>query len=253
MLDNICEKAAKELCPIVEPCCESTGLVYFQKGCEAEQLEGCERQVAAVKAGRRTFDAEAAETCMAKAGSILGKCQLENVEDIAEWAERNAVCMSIFKGASAEGESCSSPLDCMPPSDTSKRVDCRDDTCVILTARVGEGEACSQSQFIDCEEGLFCRTPSPGLSDGVCEKVKAIGEPCDFPYQCESAGFCDGYASTCAPKKAVGEACDSSLECGIHWCIEGKCAARPMVGDASCNGGWGAQDPDPPKMPQPKQ
>lgn len=246
-LDNICQRSAAELCPMVKPCCESSGLVFFLQGCEAEELEGCGEMVERVKAGGLTFDVEAAEACMSQATSLFQKCQLTTDEDLAAWAEWRASCSSVFTGTRAEGESCTGVLDCVQPANENERADCRNNKCVISTARVGEGEACSRSQFIECEEGLFCRTPSPGHPDGVCEKLRAIGEPCDFPYQCESGGFCDGYASACAPKKAVGEACVSTLECGIHWCIEGKCAAKSMVDDASCNGGWGSQDPDPPK------
>lgn len=248
-LDNVCEQLAQELCPLAKPCCEANELPYILEGCEAEQLEGCGERVALAKAERITFDAQAADACMTKTASLMQKCQLSTADDLREYAEMRAVCMSIFKGARAEGESCESDIDCAPPSDANLFASCRSGTCVHWTIYAGEGEECDQSKLVDCQAGLYCRTSSPGVPPGTCEKVSAIGEHCDFPTQCEASAYCDPLGSECVARKAVGEACSSSNECGIHGCIDGECAVLPVVDHATCNGGMGQPEPPGPFGP----
>ncbi|MGC4116151.1 MAG: hypothetical protein QM765_16535 [Myxococcales bacterium] len=133
---------------------------------------------------------------------------------------------------------------------------CLNGTCA---AAVAEGGSCRVGS-IDCDEGLYCAGDKPVQSTpGACRKLGSVSSgACDQAVACAFGKVCAGQdgatntAGTCEAPVADGTACTASSACGPEsFCKDGKCAARPRVGEAcglvgggsaSCLLGWCRMD-----------
>lgn len=103
------------------------------------------------------------------------------------------------------------PTDCVKPGDR----------CVAGTCRSGRnelalGEPCGLEVANTCGADLYC-----GL-DLTCQPTLGVGEPCETPRGCGSAGYCRGVVvpgdiGICAPFIAEGQPCEpGEIEsCGV--------------------------------------
>jgi len=75
------------------------------------------------------------------------------------------------------------------------------------------------------------------VDSGACDQSAA----CAFGKVCAGLDTATDTAGTCAAPLADGEPCAASSECGPEsFCQEGRCAARPRLGERCGLGGGGA-------------
>lgn len=89
------------------------------------------------------------------------------------------------------------------------------------------GLACASCAFFP--ETAGCPT-EPRLAEGRCVPPAALGAPCDFR-SCDAGLYCEGWAGgepgACAPVKAEGELCDGPTQCEGGSCEAGRCGPTP--------------------------
>lgn len=241
-LDNLCEQAAAKQCTDIKACCDSTGVGYDEGGCLEAARKDCDRQVALVKAGKRTFDSNAVNGCLAGMKAAFDKCEM-TLSEATGLEDLVAACDRVFVGTVEAGGACEHDEDCKPASEDNEYAICDEGTCAYLITSLGEGADCDDMR--QCAEGLYCAPgdmagPAPGA--GLCEKRKAIGEACEqsfFSAACVEGSYCDVQTSQCVAMKSVGAECTVLFECDSLKCEEGKCAEpeKYSMADAeSCKG-----------------
>jgi hypothetical protein len=112
------------------------------------------------------------------------------------------------------GQSCADPnVDC-PTTDV-----CLDGVCTRAQARDPKpklfdvGVQCTATE--QCLFGLLCDTGDKARSQGVCQSVPKVGEPCRYEpglVKPSCAGACDA-SGICQPLPKLGEACDQTYGC----------------------------------------
>lgn len=187
-------------------------------------------------------------------------------------------CDKAVTGKQAAGSACYTGVECVPGAlcaasacpgtcvqraavgfDCGGLVRCEEGAyCLdgVCAAAVQEGGACRVGA-IDCDEGLYCAGEKPiqPTPPGACRKLGSVASgPCDQSVACAWGKVCAGQdfaantAGTCLAPVADGQACAASSECGAEsFCKDGKCAARPRIGEpcgivgggtAACLVGW---------------
>lgn len=231
-LDNVCEQVAKKECTSIKSCCESTGVGHDQAGCEAESKKSCEAEVAKAKAGKRTFNASAVDSCVASMQGLYQKCTFTYAE-LVGMGHIGASCANVFAGTVAEGGTCEDSEDCKPSSDSSKHAFCDEGKCVVGPISLAEGEDCGGGE-VACGAGLYC-----DLTSMKCQKAKALGETCDPSSftECGLGNYCDSQSTKCTAGKAEGADCTIAFECASMSCDNDKCGAGLTIAtELSCKG-----------------
>lgn len=203
--------------------------------------------VSGVKAGKVTFHADAAETCLKNLNTIC-YADLEHASA--------AFCPLAFSGSAADGSACQTGAECKSGTCTESGADCS----VCAPAKNGNelcdggkcppihssgaGAACVFS--IECKQGLFC-SPVPG-SGGFGEPTTCTptGPPdskCSMNEECNQGLVClrdkpNDPAAHCGTPLVTGSACFTfgnpyDEACApTDSCIDGTCLPLRKVGEA---------------------
>lgn len=182
--------------------------------------------IAALKAGRASFDAAKAAACIASLDSSCtffkgltlpaaceamfsglvdnsfqcsgdaecksGYCKLNDANDSA--------CPGACAAAAAAGAACSSDSACQSP------LWCIDGKCAAAKF-AKDGESCEE---LPCADGLLCME---GAADFVCSAPIVVGQPCTVgDYLCAKGSYCKAADAesdgVCTAEVANGKACD---------------------------------------------
>lgn len=176
-----------------------------------------------VALGRMTFDAEAANQCLAGLNAARDQCD----STLALLVQRpgQACSRALGVGAVEPGDTCAISSECRLGGNCV--IDYQDpDVDEELGALEGEcddlgddGDDCTSR---GCGTGLLCNA-------GECEPMPAEGDDCFGGAVCGPGLYCDN--GECVIPKAPGESCEQSFECLSSACEDGECA-----GDGVCNG-----------------
>lgn len=195
-----------------EECLELYTLIYQTAGAT---ING------SINAGRTSFDAKAAQRCV-------------DALEAEECTEADIACEEILVGRVPIGEACRDSSECAGSAYCSSDLDCPG-TCV---AQGGPGDDCTLFDYDACEVGLDC-VLEDGSDYGVCGRLKANGESCEYydecqSYNCEATD--DGYRCADFPEeftKGPGEPCDYDEDCELGlYCPQGSCTPAAALGEA---------------------
>jgi hypothetical protein len=155
--------------------------------------------------GRR-FDAECAE-------EILGPSRPSGCTSLC----------SVYVGDKRLNEACS---DDGAGSDCGPSLTCIQGACVDSSAigLVTEGETCIDDAGRPtrvCQTGLLC----DDQGSGTCVRGPAAGEACIDGVRCAVGSYCAYDDRVCQPLRAAGEPCQSPIECESVSCESGACEA----------------------------
>lgn len=207
-------------CEMVWRCASSSTADFFDVLCPlSREPYVAYRQL--VEEGRVAFDPAAAAACLR---SYVAGC------DLGASVADPGPCGAVLRGLVADGEPCTSPLECGPDSQ------CTDgaDTCGtvgVCTPLPREGEACAGR----CALGLLCES---GACASLGYDYADLGEACDrVATTCESAldcrsGVCVDPSSAGWP--GLGERCTESRGCSpdLRCDEDGWCVLLPALGEA---------------------
>ena len=208
-----------------------------------------EAHLAAVSAGKSTFDEKRAAECLAA---------LESVSSFFNTYSALEACANLFHGTLADGESCIADGECLPGrvcylgsgdcagvckqfgSHCNYDADCPSGQvcnvqsgCVVPVPPGANGQACGTN--VSCQQGLLCSSPN------TCKPPPTEGQPCD-DLTCADGLICAN--TVCARARSKGDACQtgqcggmlfSDLTCdpASHVCVDafigGPCAP-PIAG-----------------------
>lgn len=199
------------------------GLYATQDACRAHIDRGGALYVAAIAAGRITYDGEAMAICLA-AREARG-CDLTSEELRREPPACDAALIGTIPvgGACGFAGECTSDRCAIPP-DGCPPAACCAGTCVAAPPEVGIGEPCGAQG--SCGADAVC---GPTLT---CVALAAAGASCAQPWDC--AYGLDCVASLCGAPARIGDAClpdDRCSDLGAT-CKGGRCVARAAVGGA---------------------
>lgn len=238
--------------------CETGVYLTNPEGCAADLAQGGGLTMfydglAAIQAGRASFDSAKAATCLAtldksctffKSLTLPAACQgmfaglVDNafqcsgdVECKSGYCKLNdandSACPGVCAAASAAGASCTSDSACQFP------LWCVSGKCTSAKY-AAKGEVCDE---LPCAEGLLCLE---GASDFVCSEPTAVGQTCTVgDYTCAKGSFCkakdpdsDGL---CTASVAVDKPCDRDAwydGASDSPCAEGNVCV-PLAADAT--------------------
>jgi hypothetical protein len=209
--------------------------------------------VAAVDAGKVTFDATKAQACLA--GIASWSCD-RTVVFANRWTPPE--CSEIFGGTVADGGACGLSRECVSNVCTVPAcpMGCCQGTCATGTpspppGRVGDACPNGQCYASYCDPtsmkcvallpaGATCTTTSQcdmGLTcAGTCvSDGAALGGPCtpNSTTACANIGdTCSTTTSTCVAVGLSGDPCQIATDCStIYTCNAGHCALKPRVGE----------------------
>lgn len=245
------------LCKLNFTC--DTGLYLSNaEGCAADLAEGGGLTMffdglAAVQAGRASFDSAKAAACLAtldasctffKSLTLPAACHgmftglVDNafqcsgdVECKSGYCKLNdandAACPGVCAAAGAAGASCDSDSACQFP------LWCLGGKCASAKY-AAKGEVCEE---LPCAEGLVC---IEGASDFVCDAPTAIGEACGVgEYLCAKGSYCKAKDAesegACTASLAEGKPCDRDAwydGASDNPCAEGTVCV-PLAADAT--------------------
>ncbi|MDF1564706.1 MAG: hypothetical protein P1V51_16820 [Deltaproteobacteria bacterium] len=250
-----CKTMAKQQCRFLYDCCNAverdtvSGLDNWSPtvgphGTKAQCEEQYEEIYCAIFApltdskqeGRASWNASEARRCFGFVEESAKAC------DAAKYLfgimdEPECGLEALITGKVPRGETCYYDLECADPDATCVPEEPPTDTDVVTARGVCEGppvvgEACPGGV---CSVGAFC--DQSGASP-ICAALKADGQPCYDPGECES-GIC-GAGGSCEAKKADGETCIFNQECVSELCDAepdpAVCAPRRADG-AACTYG----------------
>ncbi len=256
-LENYCEVTAPRWCEMHRPCCESDGVDrstsspgagafgpvgpfvgggltarFDRQACEEEYRLNCESDVAATRAGMRTFHPERHAECEVELSAALESCAGNG---------STPACQRVFNGTIEEGQQCAAGVEetaaCRLPEGADvirAYCDSRREVCAVVR-RGSEGAPCGFEEPDACGEALLCAVPGapcePGCSD---EEPPAPGSfPCEPGCSGPESGSCVSiYGMPCSPpNRAPGARCDDSGT----WVPAGS-AGDPCSGPDDCGG-----------------
>lgn len=123
----------------------------------------------------------------------------------------NDICMTRPDA----GEACDSTKVCRT------NATCQNGTCVAVTSRLQEGEACNLSDKL-CDFELICLS-------GTCTNAAGLDEACNF-MGCQNGLYCSA-GSVCKELGGAGASCSQDAECRTNRCVSGSCTDV----DSLCN------------------
>lgn len=184
----------------------------------------CGNMIQAVSAGRATYDA-------ASAGSCLAFIETATCDQLEGWMDERygqASCRAAVKGKLGDGASCYSGNSCASGL-------CQEFIACPFSCKtvVSQGTQCGASNW--CEPGSYCNT---AVSPWVCAPLLGQGATCGgFPI-CAAGLQCVGASPpfTCQPLQTSG-ACMDSAQCAIGYhCAGSACVAWLKPGDGCTQG-----------------
>lgn len=184
----------------------------------------CGNMIQAVAAGRATFDARSAASCL----SFLGTASCDELEAWMNGSYGQASCSAAVAGKLGTGETCYSDYACASGRCQGTLTACPF-TCQTV---VPLGSPCSTSVW--CEPGSYCNVL---LAAPVCQQLLGVGGDCSMLNACAAGLHCTGVGTrTCQPRKTSGS-CVIDEECAVGYhCASSSCAAWLGPGDVCTQG-----------------
>lgn len=223
-LENVCEEMQDALCDYIKKC-DLDFFLKFASHSTCDQLFSCDEMniaemTKAVNAGRMSYDAALAGTCLQKMRNA--ECTLfdDMFEEIGEECENVFSGLVVQDGACYQENECAEGLYC-DETETECPGKCQpykaiDQTCTggdcnpdvagcdyqqsVCVALAGSGQVCD---YIDCEDGLVCDRDS---NPAVCINPAGEGGSCTSRRGCETGLQC--VSGTCKSPAGSGQACD---------------------------------------------
>jgi hypothetical protein len=171
--DEYAGRYAEAKCEVLEPCCKANGLSFKRDTCVVGGAGFVQTGVDRAKAVGATYDARAADECIARTRELTRSCSADDA---------SSVCSRVFRGTKAAGATCTSDVECAP--DGTNRGHCRgasldgskQGTCVVLTSPAKVGDVCAgdAARLADCARSeLQC-----DLATSLCKELTPIGGNC---------------------------------------------------------------------------
>ena len=177
--------------------------------------------------------------------------------DCRTWtADAFEACSRAFHGTREAGEPCTFSdqcaweLRCAPESIFGPI----DATCAgVCTARLAEGESCSDDLVRSCERGLQCLRTADDFEQ-TCRRLPSAGERCARSGICDFGLVCDRVEDVCFPwEERDGRPCDptapNACTLGFVCSAAGRCEPEPLpagpgepCGSATCVSGFACVD-----------
>lgn len=238
-LEDLAAAEAEVHCASIEPCCQEQELDFDPTECRqvAEKFFG--DLLGIVDWSRYSYDAQAAADCLAAARGRTA-CEATVVDVEVPACERVFVGKVPVGGQCQEDDECqrsaNQRANCVRAPDASIVVDgtcevedrtplthgklgvaCEetcdfDDSCTRGAADDGSG---SVGEGVGCyfSDGLYCSSVTE-----ECQRLVAVGMPCDDYEGCAGEAFCDTETGVCTERRASGEPCDSPSQCESDQC-----------------------------------
>jgi hypothetical protein len=220
--DDVCSRLADATCTkTTADCCASGSIAYDAAKCRERVIASCTASLAAVAAGKLTFDGTAFPACALAEHKIFHTCYLPNLEIVSIAPP----CSQLFNGTVAPGGPCATSGECkaslgtVPSCDATKH-------CTTLEI-VADGAACSTtatSEIRLCDYGSYCDSTT-----SKCVHGKPISEACsgELDPTCGIGNRCaDGF---CGAGLGVGAACKSYVECASITCSDTGTCTDPTI------------------------
>lgn len=238
---DACEAFARSYCESMSDCCDSVYGAHDTVACqEAFENTVCRPGADAVVAGQATFDADAAEPCLAAYSVAFDTCQADWDTVLALRADIYRACRVIDGRVDPDG-GCQSSVTCKKPAGPATAI-CVSGKCRSILI-LSEGEECEfpNGDVSVCDSGLHCT--SPGLEEvGVCAPAKDTDEACDPNLDtnvCGLGNYCDRSLQTCQPASNFGgPSCEQHGECVSFSCDQAssECEPAAVVALGTCMG-----------------
>lgn len=186
---------ARAVCQVQAKCRQDAR--YVEQQCEDDAKSIFDADLPkAVAAGRATFDAKSAQTCL---DALNARSCDESQPDIV-------ACQQAVKGALAVGASCNWLYECAQGL-------CTSDVGATCPAKCGPVSGLGQPCDPPCDARLGLR-----CIDNACSLPHKADEKCASDTDCASGLWCDGFGK-CAARAFAQAACDGDNECTTGlWC-----------------------------------
>ena len=216
-----CTAYAEQLCASAATCCNRV-TSFVPDACVSHYVEKvCTPSAQLVAAGLATYDASAADGCLAAHQSAYDTCLADWEETVAIRMELWASCR-VINGTIAEGQGCDNDARCALPAGEAATSACVQGVCRKIEL-LAEGEPCPypNGNVSTCNLGLYCTANDPGET-GTCVASPGEGEACDPTFlnvECGLGSYCDLTDAVC--KKATnlgGQGCTQDTECVSFHC-----------------------------------
>jgi hypothetical protein len=236
-----CTDFGARLCAAAAPCCTQASPSFDEDDCLASYVQHvCTPSAQLVAAGLATYDASAADACLAAHLSSYETCVADWEQTVAIRRELWASCR-IIDGVTPEGQGCDDDARCALP-DGDATAACVEGVCRKIEL-LPEGAACPfpNGDVSTCDLGLYCTAATPGET-GTCVPATPEGAMCDplfLNLECGLGSYCDLAEGVC--KKATntgGPSCTQDTECVSFICDRVTQACRPALTTAAslCGG-----------------
>jgi hypothetical protein len=243
VLDEVlsdCTDFGRRLCESAAPCCEQAA-PFVEDDCVATYVANvCTPSAQLVAAGLATYDATAADDCLAAHQRAYSTCVADWDETVAIRRELWASCR-VIDGTLAEGQTCDDDARCALP-DGDATAACVEGVCRTIEL-LPEGATCPfpNGDVSTCDLGLYCTASAPDET-GTCVPATAEGDMCDPVFlnmECGLGSYCDLTEAVC--KKATnvgGPSCSQDTECVSFVCDRAaQTCSTPLTTAASLCGG----------------
>jgi hypothetical protein len=243
------QQYSEVVCSGFASCCAETGQPVDKGQCQQLFQYQISEFEAGIGSGKYTYDAAAANECLAAVRALSNLCTEEPPE----------VCDRVTKGTVGANERCDDDAECaVPPGGGHATCNYSDEAeygrCE-QTLRGKVGDDCQQTCEDQAGSGWSCfgsgEDPVNGVgtacfrNDGLecdpgtkkCIALGAAGEACSFDDDCGQGLYCrsDLESSTCTALGAAGAACTSNSACESDYCDPSNVCAAPLAAGAVCD------------------
>ena len=179
-----------------------------------------------LEAGRRSFDPEKAQTCLAEIDPVTTMDCPALLKRITSLGEDNPTspCAQVLGPLVKEGDACQTDAECEPVS--GKKI-----ACLGLTCPGHQGGLCQAEEMPPCN-----RTCSAGeyCDEDVnsCRPRAPLGASCPNDEACTSPAVCSSFLGICITPKSQAQKsrCTDSIECAAGL----RCAPTDQEGVSTC-------------------
>lgn len=220
LLEALSAQLAAVFCQASADCCEQASRTLDVVECVRATEAAHREEFAFLAALSVRYDAAAAARCVQSRKALYARCDMPSSE------QTDDPCADVFVGQLMAGAECESDMECARIEGAPAMCEPLDGSASsVCQARAPAGAQCVGDI---CQAGLYC-----DLFSASCQPRKQTGA-CPIITACAASAACSPQ-SQCEPRKAVGEPCQLSFQCESDWC-NGDVCEKPLGSAAACDG-----------------
>lgn len=200
-VSEYCAAYAKAICQVSSTC------QFDPSTCESYQQSQCEAAAPSTTSATRMYQPDNVQPCINALNAAYGN----NASSVSASTIQNytQLCDKVFLGTVAEGDACTSSLDCANSADVCASAPGSSGSICVTPSPKAVNDPCADPGD-ECPPDSYCASQNGGSPK--CTPSQSTSQPCSSTLPCDSTTQCTG--GYCEPLSSQGQDCTASTNCG---------------------------------------